>query len=313
NNIRNDTAEEVQNAICTITTKEIEASANATITRQLKGVCTSTSTSTVTSPGTSQTDPTSLSPQSCPQPEPQPLIDMDLETDDTLPQKSGLSKRDVSVQAHPVRVRSKAVQYELNIKIDKLQTKIIQEIDGIKYILEINGFKIPEAITLKNTPMSDHQDYNKSSINKVENMTNVLVRTEEILMYNNTVMDSPDSSKYFYYWKIQNIRELLAKTDMYKSSPDFFLLGHTLHLQLYPNHLENNYFGIQLRPYSSSFLKKHKIIILNQLNFGSDIDSGVLHGRINNKIFRISEKNLAVEGFIVENSLIVKLEIFVNS
>lgn len=33
--------EEIQNAICSIATKEIEATANATITRQLKGVCTS--------------------------------------------------------------------------------------------------------------------------------------------------------------------------------------------------------------------------------------------------------------------------------
>lgn len=34
-------AEEVQHAICQIFTKDFEATANATITRQLKGVCTS--------------------------------------------------------------------------------------------------------------------------------------------------------------------------------------------------------------------------------------------------------------------------------
>lgn len=33
--------EEVQHAICQIFTKDFEATANATITRQLKGVCTS--------------------------------------------------------------------------------------------------------------------------------------------------------------------------------------------------------------------------------------------------------------------------------
>lgn len=36
-----DVIEDNQHAICNITTKDVQATANASITRQLKGVCTS--------------------------------------------------------------------------------------------------------------------------------------------------------------------------------------------------------------------------------------------------------------------------------
>lgn len=43
NHIKNatehDTVEEIQHAVCKVATAEIQASANASITRQLKGVC----------------------------------------------------------------------------------------------------------------------------------------------------------------------------------------------------------------------------------------------------------------------------------
>lgn len=39
NNTSHDIVEEVQHAVCRVATEEIQASANASITRQLKGVC----------------------------------------------------------------------------------------------------------------------------------------------------------------------------------------------------------------------------------------------------------------------------------
>ncbi|KAJ8945702.1 hypothetical protein NQ318_012421 [Aromia moschata] len=275
--LKNETAEEIQNALCTITTKELEASANATITRQLRGVCTSN---------------------------------------------------------------------EFNLKIDKLQMKILQEIDSIRYILEMNGFKIPD-VGVKSIESYESSDPKQISY-KSGNFATTSTRTEEILLYNNTILDTVDGRKFSYYWEIQNIRQLLAKSDMYKSSPIFRVLAnlgfrmfaclpvklyesilrshndkngdglllrirHDIRLQLYPNHLKKNYFGIGLRPDSPGFLKKHKISILNLLYPGSDIESEILYGLNDKKTFRSSTKNLELEGFIMGGSLVVKLEIYLNS
>lgn len=125
---------------------------------------------------------------------------------------------------------------ELNLKIDKLQNKILQEIDGIKYILEINGLKVPDVPVQNENPISHYREFNDSVRNvKSTELTapipllksgeNVSPRTEEILMYNDTIIDSSEGNKYFYYWKIQNVHELLVKSNMYRSSPDFHILG----------------------------------------------------------------------------------------
>ncbi|KAG5874565.1 hypothetical protein JTB14_019567 [Gonioctena quinquepunctata] len=235
--VANDTAEEIQHAICKITSKELEATANATITRQLKGVCTSS---------------------------------------------------------------------YMQEKLDELQTNILREIEGIKYILKTNGFVVTETKTENVTDNRDNIMIKSLSFNNYS-------RSGEIQNYNDTVIDSNAGNVYYYYWDVHHIRKLLERRDMYKSSPDFFVLGHTLHLQFYPNHLENH-FGILLRPSSSGFLKKHKIYILNQFRESSDISSVILNGlRVEDSIFVISEDLISKNGFIKDDVMIIKLELFLNS
>lgn len=48
---------------------------------------------------------------------------------------------------------------------------------------------------------------------------------EEIIQFNNTVVESNIGNIYFYYWKIQNVKEVLKKSGMYISSSEFFVLG----------------------------------------------------------------------------------------
>ncbi|KAJ8984714.1 hypothetical protein NQ317_004975 [Molorchus minor] len=209
--------------LCTISTKEIEASANATITRQLKGVCTS---------------------------------------------------------------------HEFNVKINKLQTKILQEIDDIKYILEANGFKIPESVP--NFKLSDDNLKNNNLLYKSGNGTKIPTRTEEILIHNNTISDTDEGSVYIFYWKITNVQQLLRKRETYILSPSFQVLGHDLRLNFYPNHLETGYFGIELKPNSNGFLKKHKITILNQFDATNDFYSSILYALSEKKgFFCAAEANFA--------------------
>nr|XP_023021619.1 uncharacterized protein LOC111509976 isoform X2 [Leptinotarsa decemlineata] len=232
----NDTAEEIQHAICRISSKELQASANATLTRQLKGVCTSS---------------------------------------------------------------------YIQERLDEMQNKVLHQIEGIKSILESNGFVIPqstESLEKQTVLIEKSLDHTEYSI------------ADEISTFNDTVANSNKGSIYYYYWDIHQIRKLLGKKDMYKSSPEFFVLGHTLHLQFYPNHLEENFFGILLRPSSNGFLKKHKIIILNQLRQNSDISSDILNGiRSDDSTFIISEDSVNGKGFIYNDTMIVKLELFLNS
>ncbi|CAG9815289.1 unnamed protein product [Phaedon cochleariae] len=240
-NVTNDTAEEIQHAICKISTKELEASANATITRQLKGVCTTN---------------------------------------------------------------------ELNRRLDNLENRILQEIDSLKQILLSKGRGIPETKTDSSLLSSRFA----AKYLKTERSSITSDRNEEIALYNDTVSESNKGSIYFYYWNVQNVRELLEKEDMYISSPEFNILGHTLHLQFYPNHLEKQYFGIQLRPSSKGFLKKHRITLLNIFNKNLDLESGILYGlNMEDGVFRTSRDSISKRGFLVSNSLIVKLEIYLNS
>ncbi|XP_023021619.2 uncharacterized protein [Leptinotarsa decemlineata] len=118
----NDTAEEIQHAICRISSKELQASANATLTRQLKGVCTSS---------------------------------------------------------------------YIQERLDEMQNKVLHQIEGIKSILESNGFVIPqstESLEKQTVLIEKSLDHTEYSI------------ADEISTFNDTVANSNKGSIYYYYW-----------------------------------------------------------------------------------------------------------------
>lgn len=74
-----------------------------------------------------------------------------------------------------------------------------------------------------------------------------------------------------------------------------------------------NNVAIQLRPESNSFIKEHKIFIMDQL--GHDhIISGIL-GKITPtlEMYTVSASTLTEEKYSYKNLLIIKLEIYLNS
>ncbi|XP_072384105.1 uncharacterized protein [Diabrotica undecimpunctata] len=244
----NDTGEEIQHAICKIASKDLEATANATIFRELKGVCTSV---------------------------------------------------------------------QLETYLNHIESTVHQQFYIIKNILRDNGFRVPE--TEYEPPQSSkvpkHMPKNNFITEPMEirQTTNLVNRQQEIDTYNDTVVDSNKGGIYFYYWNVENVDNILTKAGMYISSPEFFVLGHSLHLQLYPKYLDDESFAILLRPSSKSFMKKHKIYVVNQSGKKLDIDSGLMFGFKEESFFRVSEESITHFGYINDRILTVKVEIFVNS
>ncbi|XP_050506184.1 uncharacterized protein LOC126884295 [Diabrotica virgifera virgifera] len=243
----NDTGEEIQHAICKIASKDLEATANATIFRELKGVCTS-----------------------------------------------------VQLETH----------------LNYLEATLLQQFNIIKNILLDNGFRVPETeYESQPSKVPKHMPKNDVITEHMEmrQITNLANRQQEIDTYNDTVVDSNKGGIYFYYWNVENIDNILSKDGMYISSPEFFVLGHSLHLQLYPKYLDDESFAILLRPSSKSFMKKHKIYVVNQSDKKLDIDSGLMFGFKEESFFRVSEESITHFGYINLRVLTVKVEIFVNS
>ncbi|XP_050296223.1 uncharacterized protein LOC126736063 [Anthonomus grandis grandis] len=214
--------QEVQHAVCQISTKDIDATAKATITRQLRGVC---------------------------------------------------STNDMAQ------------------KFDLLH----QELLLIKEALGVNG----KALKLKSLGVAvatEYPDYSDS---------------EEVSVYNDTIVQSSEGELYFYYWKINGISKVLMKRNLYISSETFSVLGHMLHLQFYPNYQEE-FIGILLKPESNSFLKKHKISFLGQKNTKNEISSKKLYGLKNeDKIFKIAPQMLTPD-FISNDSLLIRVKIYLE-
>lgn len=87
-----------------------------------------------------------------------------------------------------------------------------------------------------------------------------------------------------------------------------------MHLQLYPNYVENESFAVHLGSSTKGFIKKHKMHILNQLDKNEDIDSDLLFGlKSEEDMFEVSEDIIRESGYIWKNCMVIKLEILINS
>ncbi|XP_060526800.1 uncharacterized protein LOC132702278 isoform X2 [Cylas formicarius] len=242
-----DDPHEIQHAVCKVFTKEIEASAKATITRQLKGVC---------------------------------------------------STRD------------------LNRKLQHIEDKILDQLQQIQQALGSKVQKRPLAPSTE--PPIDYHEYEEDLPNNTEygyfkqlNGEKPAI-SEEIAVYNDTIINAREGDVYFYYWRIEEISNTMAKKNLYISSPQFSVLGHTLHLHFYPNY-SGGQIGIVCKPDSNSFMKKYKIWFLGHNQVDSEISSKILYtyGKRDN-IFLIDPQILD-ENFIVKNNVLIKLTIYLNS
>jgi hypothetical protein len=248
-----DTAEETQHAICKIITQEVQTSANATVKRQLKGVCTTR---------------------------------------------------------------------QIERKFVQLERKLLSELNSIKAMLtnerpisvkttDYEYFSYDENLAEKSLGSAIDED---SIVSVTESVTrdSSWVRTE-IDKLNNTVYTLKSEKVFTYYWEISQIRAIFRKQGIHIRSPDFYVLGHQLCLQLYPNHLHSDYLGIQLRP-SSNFLKKHKFTILDRFDSNKDINSQTLNGvGTYEGVYRVPYAKLEERHYLHNDAVIIKVTIYLNS
>lgn len=82
-------------------------------------------------------------------------------------------------------------------------------------------------------------------------------------------------------------------------------------MQFYPNYPIIGHLTILLKPSNKGFIKKHKILILCQSGNNENIESDSLTG-VNMK-FQLSTQTMRQTGFIVNDSLIVGVEINLES
>lgn len=91
-------------------------------------------------------------------------------------------------------------------------------------------------------------------------------------------------------------------------------LGHDLQLQFYPHHINSDYIGIQLRPDSQSFLKQHKIVILDHLNPEKDITSPIIdYLQGSNGMYRLLMTDIENGNYKLDNKLIIKIILYLDS
>ncbi|KYB27336.1 uncharacterized protein LOC103313245 [Tribolium castaneum] len=246
---QDDVVEDTQFATCQINSTEVQTTANATVKRQLKGVCT---------------------------------------------------------------------YKQIELKFQELEEKLLAELGIIKQLLEGDG---------KTVRTNDYYDYEERSLkiggpvsttdDPITSVTEQVFHTSswvrtEIDHLNNTIHVHKGEKLFVYYWEIPEIDSILPKNGVHIRSADFYVLGHQLCLQLYPNHLPD-YLAIQLRP-SSNFFKKHKFAILDHFDGSTDIVSQVFGGVGSYEaLYKVPYAKLQERNYLHDDKLVIKLTIFLNS
>lgn len=92
-------------------------------------------------------------------------------------------------------------------------------------IHELNDIKV--SLNIKTLEKSEQQNNQINFIDYIDEETN---RNEEISLYNNTIQKNlKDGNVFFYYWKIENIDNVLQRKNMYLYSPNFQIFGRFYH------------------------------------------------------------------------------------
>ncbi|XP_044762386.1 uncharacterized protein LOC123319462 [Coccinella septempunctata] len=296
--IRQDIAEETQHAICNISTKDVQTSANASVTRQLKGVCTSKQLG---------------------------LYFKKLELK--------ISHEFQSIKKMLIRTYGeKIVEADDDTDISKSPLKysplkappqeFMEEYGDIEESLPI--FSSYKTLRTTNDNDDDEEPIFHSVQQKTENLDELLpsvqrkmdnesvtiVDMKQIKNLNDTIQKRLKKNIYYYFWAVENFNNLMKKTDMYVTSPSFMVLGHDLVIQVFPNQPQKNYLTIKLRT-TNSFVKKHKFSILTRTTTGNNINSLVLGtDPKGGEKFSVPLRSIKNFECIKEDNIIIELNIF---
>ncbi|XP_045470898.1 uncharacterized protein LOC123678123 [Harmonia axyridis] len=288
-NVRHDIAEETQHAICNISTKDVQTSANASVTRQLRGVCTSKQ--------------------------------MDLrfkELESKVIREIKMIQRMLR-RIHGLNIIDTDYIEPDDPDINSYSTRAWEERQESDDIEEIK----PHFSLYKTTSMNNVNEGNEEPIfilNQQPNESESLIESNSVQepftdanrleLLNCTSQKEDNNNIYYYFWKVENFNRLMKKTDIYVTSQSFIVLGHDLKIQLFPNQPQKNYLTIKLRA-SSSFVKKHKFSILKRTHNGRNINSPFLgaNPKARDK-FSVTLRSIRNSECLKEDNIIIELNIF---
>lgn len=86
---------------------------------------------------------------------------------------------------------------DLHLKFEELEKKILQKIETLQKVIMDNNSK-PSSF-----------------------------KFDDALKYNDTVRTRNMHNIYSYYWKITNVHNILGKSDLYITSPNFIIMGES--------------------------------------------------------------------------------------
>lgn len=78
--------------------------------------------------------------------------------------------------------------------------------------------------TVKSYIKKIQDDFDEETF-KLSNNTSNDLQINEILKHNDTINAGNQGSIYTYFWKIPNIHQVLHKSDLYITSPNFNIFG----------------------------------------------------------------------------------------
>ncbi|XP_016997150.2 uncharacterized protein [Drosophila takahashii] len=303
---------EVQKAVCTVTAGEVKASAEAVTTKTLKGVCGSEEMNMAFR---------SLENKLYEELRVMKLILVHLAKANGLKVNTGITTPLATPQptAKPINIAP---------------LPLFKPIDPAKTIADSSSFKAEE-----NEVAPDFGAKKTPTLKNLETKGNSDLgpRDNEVDKFNNTVLADQDVELFTYYWKLENVTELIKAPQLATvSSPIFSFKGKSLQLKCTFHHMNRELLNLQLgygifnpssKPGQSDNVViemggifqntkwtedvplKHKISILDQSHrMTQDLSSQAL-----NKLdmgFSIPNSVLLGSPYIKQNSLLIQILLY---
>ncbi|GJQ88128.1 hypothetical protein Trydic_g13135 [Trypoxylus dichotomus] len=274
NSTHHDTVEEVQHAVCKIATEEIQASANASITRQLKGVCS-------TKAMNSKLD------------EVQRIILTEIEIFKLMLISAGYTTPRPTPTL-PIQIKSSNTEdYDYTYYFDNATNlNSVKNLEyGNKTQIKDNYLKAP------NNPKTQSK-----------NKTKVYVRETEVREINETIQKTDMGKAFIYVWRIPDI-ETVLKEDIELTSPIIDYLGSTIFIKLSTRYLGTNYVSLELLT-PDKFTKAFRFVIMHK-KAKNDFNSPLLGiTKPPARLFRITKGK--VQSLIFSGALLIKLLVYLD-
>ncbi|XP_037820336.1 uncharacterized protein LOC119609563 [Lucilia sericata] len=248
---------EVQKAVCTVTSGDVRASAEAFTTRELKGVCGSTEMLKSFHDLEQRLQQEMQNIQKLLQDLHRQFVTKGINEEQTLSERSPEPVTSAGIVSNTINITpAPAFKFQPIPNGENKQQKTNE--------ISKNYYQLPK---LKSLPT---QEQNKAA---------TTIRDQETKKYNNTLITNKDVKVYTYYWRMENFTQnIKTGNSLSMESPIFSIRGKALKIKAFFQHLHRDFLYLQLEDCSSS----------PQLGSGNSIilDTGAIFKEIKSDNFK---------------------------